>query len=126
MCTSCTAPAPARAAATAARREKRKYHSTQTIAPAPSAVTAICAMLTPPALLGLDAHAVERPPHEHHRHREEERGGHAGQPGAVLSGEGHRELDGEQPEEGGEFDDRIHRHRRGVLERIAHGVAHHG
>ena len=36
------------------------------------------------------------------------------------------ELDGEQAEQGGELDDRVHRHRRGVLERVADGVADHG
>ena len=36
----------------------------------------------------------------------------------------HGDLHGQQAEEGGELDDGIHRHGAGVLERVAHGVAH--
>ena len=37
-----------------------------------------------------------------------------------------RDLDRQQAEQGRELDDRVEGHRRGVLERIAHGVAHDG
>src|ERR1035437_2654354 len=40
--------------------------------------------------------------------------------------ERHCKLDGKQSEQGRELDDRVHCHRRGVFERIAHGVSDHG
>src|SRR5206468_525479 len=115
--TSCTPPATA-VAATALPREKRKYHSTQTMATAPSAVTAIWVEvmrpplpLADPSLRGrrLDAHGVEGAPHERQRDHEERAGEHQAQRGAALGGQRNRQLHRQQTEQGGELDDRIHR-----------------
>src|SRR5690606_10540959 len=70
----------------------------------------------------LDAHAVEGAPDEDERDGQEYPGETQGQP-AVLDADG--ELDGEQTEEGSELDHRVHGHRGGVLEGIAHGVTDH-
>src|SRR5256885_4454339 len=129
--TSWTPPAPG-LAATALPREKRKYHSTQTMATAPSAVTVSWVDVTYPSLAhlhargsasgrsgGFDPHGVERAPHERQRNDEERPGEHETQRGAALGRERHRQLDRQQAEERRELDDRIHRDRRRVLERIA-------
>ncbi len=42
---------------------------------------------------------------------------------ALAVGDAHRQLDRQQTEQGGELDDGVHGHRRGVLERVAHRVA---
>src|SRR3989449_6752034 len=109
-------------AATAVPREKRKYHSTQTMATAPSAVTAIWVDVTWPSLAhlhargsasglcgGFDAHGVEGAPHECQCDNQERAGEHETQRGPALRRERHRQLDREQAEERREFDDRIHR-----------------
>src|SRR5690348_2545069 len=115
---SCTPPPSA--ATVPLPRDRRKYQRIQPIAAAPRTVTTISAgSMAPPALLRLDAHRVERPPHEHHRDQEEDGRDRAGQRAAPLRGERHRELHGEQAEEGGELDDGVHGHGRGVLEGIA-------
>ena len=44
----------------------------------------------------------------------------------VVFAQGYGQFDREQSEEGRELDDRVHGHRRGVLERVAHGIADHG
>src|SRR5688572_30986726 len=121
--TSCSPPAPA-VAATALPREYRKYHSTQTMVTAPSAVTAIWAGVMNSSLahlcrrgsrLGfdgkLDPHGVERAPDEHERDGQEHGGQDEAQRGAALGGERHRQLDREQSEQRRELDDRIHRDR---------------
>jgi hypothetical protein len=41
----------------------------------------------------------------------------------LLSGQANGQLDRQQSEQGCELDDRVHRHRRGILERVADGVA---
>src|SRR5262245_3605248 len=109
--TSCTPPADV-VAPTGVPREKRKYHSTQTMAAAPSAVTASWADVTEPPLMhlharsclrrlraapdrGLDSHGVEGPPHECEGDQEERSGQHEAQRRAALRGERHRQLDGE-------------------------------
>src|SRR5712675_2368766 len=135
-CTSWTPPAPA-VAAIAFPREKRKYHSTQTMATAPSAVTTIWVDVTRPSLACLcargsapgrpgrfDPHGVERAPHERQRDEKECAGKHETQRSAPLRRERNRELDREQAEERRELDDRIHRDRGRVLERVADGIAH--
>src|ERR1043166_8743330 len=65
-------------------------------------------------------HAVKRAIHEDQRNNEEER---ANSGFGTLIFHGHGDFHGEQTEQGGEFDHRIHRHGRRVLKRIAHGVA---
>src|SRR5207302_10360980 len=77
-------------------------------------------------LTALDPHAVERAPDEHGREQEEHQAEHPAEPRTAGGGQAHRQLDGEEAEEGGELDDGVHGHRRGVLERIAHGVADDG
>src|SRR5262249_2777771 len=64
------------------------------------------------ALLAGDAHAVERAHHEDGRDAEEGEGEDVAQPRLQR----HRQLDGEEAEQRGELDDRVHRHRRGILE----------
>src|SRR5688572_27102219 len=108
-------------AATAVPREKRKYQSTQTMATAPSAVTAIWMGVMNSSLADrlfdgvLDAHRVERPPHEHQRDHEERARQHEAQRGAALRGERDGQLHREQAEQRGELDDRVHRDRGRVL-----------
>src|SRR5512135_3131152 len=121
---SCTAPRSPAAGRTAGEREKRKYHSTQTMAATPSAVTTSCAVVMS-VLRALDAHPVEGPPHEHYRENEERGRERVRQGRAPLAGERHRELHCQQTEQGRELDDRVHGHRRRVLERIAHRIADH-
>src|SRR5260221_14333271 len=112
--TSWTPLAPA-VAATAFPRGRRKYHSTQTMATAPSAVTAIWADVTRPSLPhrrlhgGVDPHGVERGPDEYQRDDQEGPGEHETQRRAAFRRGGHRELDRQQPEQRRELDDGIHR-----------------
>ena len=80
-------------------------------------------------LLGLslsNSHAIERPPHEHDGNGQK----HCRQQGrhqrAPFVREADRQLDRQQSEQRRELDDRVHRDRRRVFERIANGVAHDG
>src|ERR1017187_1759058 len=63
--------------------------------------------------------------HEEHRHQEECDRQHVGEQ-RVARSERHGKLDSKQSEQGGELDDRVHCHRRGVFEGIADGVSDHG
>src|SRR6266516_710640 len=98
-------------------REERKYHSTQTMATAPSAVTMIWVDVSTSSLAhlrargsassrggGFDPHGVERAPHEGQRDDEERPREHQAQRRAALGGQRHRELDREQAEQRGELD----------------------
>ncbi len=71
----------------------------------------------------LNPHAVERTPDKHAPTRRETpptaRGSAPTRTGCKLHAQFHRQ----QPEQRRELDDRVHRHRRGVLERIADRVA---
>ena len=69
-----------------------------------------------------ERHAVEAPVDEEQGDGEEG----DGQQGLPEGRDLQRQLDGEQAEQRGELDDRVHRHRTGVLERVAHGVADDG
>src|SRR5581483_5836761 len=80
----------------------------------------------PPGGLALDPHRVEGAPDEHDGHEEEERGQQPARRRPAAGGQRHGQLHREQPEERGELDHRVHRHRGRVLERVAHGVADHG
>ena len=75
---------------------------------------------------GADAHAVERAVDEDEGDDEEDGRQDVRQPCALGCGQLHGEFDGEQAEERGELDDRIEGDGRGVLERIADGVADDG
>ena len=79
-----------------------------------------------PLLFDFDPHAVEAAVHEHHRDRPGTR------PTAPWSSTGpcwsrqrNRQFHRQQAEQRGELDDRVQRHRTGVLERIADRVADH-
>ena len=71
------------------------------------------------------SHAVERAVDEEQRRQEERHRQDPRQRAGTALGEVHAELHRQQTEQGGELDDRVHRDRRRVLERIADGVAHH-
>src|ERR1022692_3348540 len=75
--------------------------------------------------LRFNPHAVKAAIHERHRNEEEDRAEHGRERIALLVVQRHRQFYGQQPEQRGELDDRIQRHRAGVFERIAHCVAHH-
>src|SRR5215472_14787385 len=62
-------------------------------------------------------HAVEGTINKDQRDDEEK---HANACFDSLIGHGHGDFSGEQTKQRGEFDNRIHRHRAGVLEGIAH------
>src|SRR5579859_5654273 len=79
--------------------------------------------LFPDLLVFRNAHAIKRAIDKGQRDDKEENTNSRLQ---TLIGHRHRDFRGEQAEERGEFDDGIHRHRAGVLERIAHGVADDG
>ena len=70
-----------------------------------------------------DAHGIERTINEDQRDHEEKRSDTGLQ---YFVRHGHRDFRGQQAEQGGELDDRVHRHGRRVLEGIAHGVADDG
>ena len=80
-------------------------------------------MPLPRARVALDSHPVERSPHENRRPEDEHPRQHVAQQRAVLFSKLHAKFHREQSEQRRELDDRIHRHRRRVLERIADRVA---
>src|SRR5664279_5391724 len=83
-----------------------------------SANARISCLLAGLDLLLRNAHAVERTVHEYEGNQQE-----AGRERALEAAvvELHRQLDREEAEQGGELDDRVHGHRRGVLEGVADG-----
>src|SRR3989442_3267674 len=109
------------------------------MATAPSAVTAIWVDVTTSSLAhlrargsasslwgGFDPHGVERAPHERQRDDEERPREHQAQGGPASGGQRDRQLDREQAKQRREFDDRVHRDRRRILEWVANGVADDG
>src|SRR5881394_4397150 len=109
--TSCTPLTPA-AAVSAVPRDSRKYQSTHAAAAAPAAVTAIWMVDIRPASpradpVRFDPHAIERTPHEDQGHEQESGREQAAEHGAALGPERHGQLDGEEPEQRRELDDRI-------------------
>src|ERR687897_300275 len=66
----------------------------------------------------LNPHPVERAVDEHERREEEGGRKPEAEPASMLRGEIHAELYGEEAEQRRELDDRVHRNRRSVLERI--------
>src|ERR1017187_6967029 len=94
---------------------------TTTISP-PPAVKSSALRLSGGLFFG-DAHAVEGAVNEDEGDDKEENA-NAGLGALIFHGDG--DLGGQKAKEGGELDDGVHGDGGGVLEGIAHGVAHHG
>src|SRR5205814_5721081 len=74
------------------------------------------------ALLLLDAHGVERTPDEGYRDGQEQSRESMRESGTLIARKRNCELHREQSKQRRELDDRIERHRRRVLERIADSI----
>src|ERR1019366_4267128 len=75
-------------------------------------------------LLRPDPHPIERTPDENDRKSKENGRQEVAHERTLVGRQLDGELDGQEPEERRELDDRVQGHRRGVLEGIADGIAH--